>query len=168
MKKKLNKILLLVLICNKINCQNNAVKIDICNKKAAIANLKMIEANAKQIITSSNDDCVLELLDTLTVLSIKTKEVKYLQTLNEICKISDGYVSEYYIDITEKLVYKNFSVYTSFLALQKDRCLEKFLIQRMSGENQKKEVVKFIDKELKDKIDLKKKNYLLELRKKFI
>jgi hypothetical protein len=162
-----NIILFSMLLNNPAVCQNKPSKVDICDKKSALANLEAVRQNAKEIITTSNDNCVLGLLDTLTTLFITTKETKYIQTLDAICKVSDGYVSEYFWELTEKLVHQNFGAYTEFLSMQKERCMEKFLLQTMTTEQRKKDVTDFIDKELKvSAIKAEKKKYLLELRKK--
>jgi len=156
-----------ILLNNPAVCQNKQDKIDICDKKVALANLDAVQKNAKEIITTSNDNCVLGLLDTLTALFIKTEQIKYIETLDAICKVSDGYVSEYFWELTEKLVHQSFGAYTGFLSTQKERCMEKFLLQTITTGQRKKDVKNFIDKELKvSTIKAEKKKYLSELLKK--
>lgn len=54
------------------------------------------------------DSCVLSLLDTLSQKAIQTREVRYLQALEAVCIIKDGYVSEYLLEIGTFQFYQNF------------------------------------------------------------
>lgn len=169
-----NIALFFILLNNPAVCQNKQDKIDICNKKVALTNLETVQRNAKEIITTSNDDCVLGLLDTLTILFIKTQQTKYIKTLDAICQIKDGYVGEYFWEITEKLVFQSFGSFIEYLSLQKESsCFEKDLLEIMKwelkdGTNPRKEkLIKLIDEKFKSEKNQKTKNYLINLRKKF-
>lgn len=171
-----NAALIFILFSNPAVCQNKQGKVDMCDKKVALANLENIQKNAKAIITASNDDCVLGLLDTLTSLFINTQQTKYIQTLDAVCKVNDGYVSEHFLDLIEKLTFESFNSFVDYMALQQaDNCLEKNLLEIMKwklkdGTSPRKEkLIKLIDKELKaTTIKAEKKKYLAELRKKVI
>lgn len=162
-----NAALFFILLSDPAVCQNKSGKVDVCDKAAALSNLEGVRLKAKEIIVSSNDNCVLGFLDTLTTLFITTKETKYIQTLDAVCKVSDGYVSEYIWELTEKLVHQSFGAFSDYLTFEKERCMEKYLLQTMSTERRKKDVTDYIDKELKiSTLKLEKVKYLMDLRKK--
>jgi len=92
--KVINLLLFFIFLTNPVMCQDKQYKIDICDKKEALEKLDVVQKNAKEIISKANDNCVLEFLDTLTALFIDTRQRKYIQTLDSICQIADGYVGE--------------------------------------------------------------------------
>lgn len=154
-------------------CQS---KIDICNKKSVLSNLPVVQKNIKEIIQNSNDNCVLEFLDTLTNGFIKNNNQEYIKTLDVICQIADGYVGEYFWELTEKLTFQSFDSFIEYLSLQKsNNCFEKTLLEIMSWKLQdgtsprKDKLIKLIDNKLKSiTIKTQTKKYLEELRKKLI
>ena len=89
----------------------------------------------------------LDFLDTLNDCFVKTGEQKYISTLEAISKVSDGYVSEYFWELTERMVNQNFASYSDYLSGDK-RNLEKYLLQIMIPESRKKILFSEIDKEL--------------------
>lgn len=141
--------------------------LDLCNREQALLKLGQIEKEAKEVVKNTRDDnCVLKFLDTLTVCFIETGETKYISALESICKISDGYVSEYFWELTEKIVHQNFTAYSDYLS-KSDRCLEMYLLQIMTPKSRQDDLFQRIDKELgKEKISINKKEYLKKLKAK--
>lgn len=142
-------------------------KIDICNKGEILLILDQVEKDPKEILTNASDDvCVLEFLDTLTHCFIATGEYRYLNVLEAVCNVSDGYVSEYFIEITQTLVNENFAAYTNYLS-NGNRCLEVLLLEATTvyGDVKKEELFHWIDLELsKTETTTGKKEYLKNLK----
>jgi hypothetical protein len=141
--------------------------LSLCNKKEAMSKLDIVKTNAKQLLSESSavdDNCVLSFLDTLTYCFIKTGELKYISTLNAISKVSDGYISEYLWELTEKMINQNFTAYSDYLTGEKKN-LEKYLLQIMIPEDRKKILYDKIDLELsKNKLKKGKREYLKLLK----
>lgn len=123
------------------------------------SSLNNINKNAKAIIDSSKDDCVMRLLDTLTIKAINSDENKYLMPLESLRKVSDGYVSEYFLEIGVKLFYKDFKDYVLYIfnrRMAKENYLEKVMVEAISMEmsdsdnieNYQKKIDEFINKEI--------------------
>src|SRR5690606_12357151 len=71
------------------------------------AHLERIKDNAGSYIEHQEDECLLTLLDTLGRRAINEKRVEYLAALDEICKVSDGYVSEALMEVAEAQYVEN-------------------------------------------------------------
>lgn len=121
--------------------------------------LDQIKQNSKSIIRVNPDNCVLALLDSLTERSINEKNVQYLIALDSICVNADGYVSEYYIDISLKLFYNDFESYFMYIygkSSNKNNCLRGKLIEALSMElsdadnpdTKKAEIQQFIQEQI--------------------
>lgn len=98
-------------------------------------NLDEIKNNASKIIRDNEDNCVIALLDSLTYKSIKATNHRFLVVLDSICIISDGYVSEYYMDLSLRLFYEDFNDLLSYTKIRnKDNCIRKRLVEALSME----------------------------------
>jgi len=119
-----------------------------------IANNPSVYVNGK-----INDNCVLSLIDSLSIRAINTHQDKYFNALGAICSISDGYVSEYFLDIGVYQFYQNFNHlidYTFQQSQKGENCLRKMIIEAISmqisdgGDKKEKEVVEFIERKIKE------------------
>lgn len=146
----------------------------VCEMLKDIPNSINTIKNNSRTIKDSNDSCVLGLLDSLTNRFIKESDLKYIVCLDSISRISDGYVSEYFLVISKKLLYNNFKKYINYLYKQKNHSnvLKDFLIDGISmeiataknKEEKEKEVKKYIETEqLKQKLSSAENAYLKEI-----
>jgi hypothetical protein len=148
--------------------QNTSYGQNLCDKKWICNNLELIQSDAKNILLQSPDDCVLRFLDTLNDLYNTTKELQFINTLDAVCKISDGYVSEYFWGITDSLIEKSFKQYVHYLAEQPNQCLEKFILQAYSNSERRKYLIDKIDTEINYcNPNIQTRDYLILLKEKF-
>jgi len=136
-------------------------------------NTSYIQKHVKTIITKSKDDCVISLINKLIDSCNNKNGINYLQTISEISKISDGYVSEYFDEVGSKLFYTCFDklfplIYTK--NSQFNNPLEKIIIQSIGSEisdaknpqQEKKKIETFVmQKSLK--FGTEKRRYLTNL-----
>lgn len=102
----------------KLNIQSNSK--DTCD---FLVNFEMFIVNPDSFINRSfymQDDCVLKLMDTLTVMYLATGKLKYISTLEYLCSSSDGYIRQYYWVISRRLFEENFQLYTNYLYNNKE------------------------------------------------
>lgn len=99
--------------------------------KAIDSNLQDICNNASSYVKNQPDDCVLSLLDTISKRALSERNDRYLKALEAICEISDGYVSEYLMEVAEAQFYNNFDNLISFCSSE-DRCLSHYIIEGLS------------------------------------
>jgi len=136
----------------------------LCDKAVAIENLNFVNQNAKSLLALTakiNDNCIIEYLDTLTECFIATENLEYLHTLDVICGVADGFVGEYYWEVTEKIINEKFSLYMEYL-YSNDTCLEKQLLTISTAPNVNEKINSLMDKELK-RSSGNKKEYLINL-----
>lgn len=144
--KKQNKFILyfwcLFTLLNTNSClsqQSKPYKNDIKNpcllNEDVENNLKIIQSNVKDIL-KGKDECVLRLLDSLTNKAITAKKEQYFETLDSICTVRDGYVSEYYWEIGQKLFNDNFIGFFNYIYKNRNKksCLESVFIDAVSVE----------------------------------
>lgn len=157
MKQFIDVFLFTILMSNNTN---------LCEIQTALNDLENVQNNAENIISitsSINDDCVIEFMDTLSSCFIKTGETRYIQTLECFCAVSDGYVSEYFFEISERLLNKSFSNYTNYL-LKGNKCLEKYLVTLIQSGDMKNRFQELVKEENSFKsVSSEKINYLNEL-----
>jgi hypothetical protein len=173
--KRINILILIWLSSFSGTCQS---KIDLCDKKSSLANLEEVRKNARALISEkslkSQDNCVLEFIDTLTNGFITNQTKEYITTLDAICLVRDGYVAEYFVEIIERLTFESFVPFIEYLSLQKEgSCFEKELLEIMKwklndGSNPRKDrLINLIEEKLKSTtIKAKTKIYLESLRRK--
>lgn len=142
--------------------------------------MEFVRQNAARIIKSSEDNCVLLLLDTLTVRIIRSDAREYLEGLASFSEISDGYVSEYFMEIGTKLFYQDFKIFFIYIydkySAKKSNPLERVMIEAVSMQLSDADSPKEMQKEIDDHIEseIRKNNftkdqltYLATVRKKF-
>lgn len=117
------------------SCQNGIKSLDPCiiAKKPLDANL--IKQNAK-IILKGKDACVLSLIDSITNYILKNDSV-FIECLDSLFRVSDGYVSEYFLEIGTKLFYKKFALMTRYAYRERNTRkgnIEKLLVESLSSE----------------------------------
>ena len=158
------KYVLMSFICLVISCNSYASdSLQIKNNLSCIAskdlknNLLKIINNPKDYINSdNNDNCVLELIDSVAKYAIVTKDENYLKALNVICSHSDGYISEAMMEVCKDQFYQNFYMLIDYCYNTKS-CLRIMIIQGLSMEIsdaedrklQEKKLDKFIANHLK-------------------
>lgn len=136
--------------------------------------LNNIVSNPKNFIWDNNDDsCVLKLLDTLSASAIRTHRAEFLNALNATANISDGYVSEAFLDICENQFYYNFTSVTDFCYAHKNSAgLRRFIVEGISADiasdkqhfSKKEQVKALIEKKIRKlKITKKKAAFLYSL-----
>ena len=164
--KIINTLLIIWLSSFLGTCQN---QIDVCDKEKILTNLSVVRKNIKVIMQTSNDDCVLRLIDTLANGFIENKNREYIEILDSICQSGDGYIGEYLYDITAKLALESFDSFIEYLSLQKEGCcFERKLLLVMSwklkdGSSPRKDrLINLIDKKLKSTIIKAKTKICLE------
>ncbi len=137
-------------------------KIDACEiMKNVDKNLDVIKKKPREIL-NGDDNCVLRLLDSLTYKFINKKDMMYLEVLDSICQVADGYVGEAYWDIGIELFYKNFKGYFQYLYRHQntENCLERVFVEAVSVEMNMAE-----DRErAKQEIDTFLRNKIIELK----
>ena len=120
-------------------------------------NLDVIRKNADEIL-KGYDNCVIALMDSLTLKFIKSNELKYIETLDSICRVSDGYVGEILAEECEELFYKNFKGFFQYLYRHRNdnNCFENQLVWEISLEmnmaEDREKAKREVDSYLKDKI----------------
>lgn len=113
----------LCLLCFYIfiySCGNSQIvesnKLDACViARETNTSFNMINGNIKSILKNSTDTCVFSLIDFLASRAIRLTDTSYLHTLNVICNAGDGYVSEYYLQVSDRLFHKDFKDLFTFL-----------------------------------------------------
>lgn len=165
LNKRHNIFGLVIIILLSISCssgqQVNSGESNACViSKSLDVQIENINTNSKVIIKNSEDNCIINLLDSLTRFAIKGNDDKYLSCIESFAKVSDGYVSEYFLEIGAELFYKNFFnsiMYIFKKRYSEDNYLEKVLIEAISMEmsdaddifSYKKKLNVFIDNEIK-------------------
>ena len=96
--------------------------------------LEELTADPKKFINGSEDDnCVLAIIDAISEKAIEKGQAEYLDALNAIANISDGYVSEYFWEISAEQFYKNFDNLIPFLVSRSESDhLRTFIVQGLS------------------------------------
>lgn len=95
--------------------------------------LSKIIINPNLYIKNQKDECVLNLLDSLSEKAIKTNDTKYLEVLEAICKVGDGYLSEALMDLSGRQFYENFFTLINF-CYAGNKCLRNAIIEALSME----------------------------------
>ena len=184
----MKSVLFLVLLLgftNIVSCQNNqkqlqknqpSKSLDACKIVKSRLDVLIIKANAKRLL-KGKDECVLALIDSMYDNFIRSDNLKYLEALEAFYNESDGYVTEYLLEIGTKLFYKKLKLIATYLNRQKStKGLEKLIVESMSSElsnaddvdKSREAIKKFIDKQIvKNKIGKEESAYLKRLIEKF-
>jgi hypothetical protein len=119
------------------------------------------------------------MLDSLKELAIKTHEVKYLVALDSLCKVSDGWVSEEFDEISLQLFQRNFYSLFRYIYDKRDtlnNCLRGGIIMgysyQLSATNdiqtEYMEIDGFINEQIrKNKLNSEEQKFLRVMQKQF-
>ena len=97
-----------------------------------------------------DDTCVLKFVDKLSFISINTP--LYLNDLNIVSDISDGYLSEHFMSVLSNQFYNNFDNLMRYLFLNRKSRLNNFLIEELSMKVSLKGEKEKIQKHINNKI----------------
>lgn len=185
----------LLMACSHPMNDNNSTKRDVMPEQKAVAEMKE-PADSSNCETATNidaylqeinitprkfingqvdDNCVLAIVKAISDKSISTGEDKYLEALNAICGISDGYLSEYLLEIGTYQLYDNFQKLTEYLVAQgSSSCLRRVIIESVSmemsvgGELKTAEINRYLDSRLEESgLSEERASFIKEMRKEF-
>jgi hypothetical protein len=124
------------LYCITTKSQTSSIsQIDVCKLLENVPkNISFIMSNSHQITIEQQENCILDLVDSLTQYYIKTENSKYLIALDSLCSNSDGDLAEYFDEIFIKIFYNNFKSFMLYLYLNPDSKIEEFLVWGLSLE----------------------------------
>lgn len=171
-----NSSLILILLCI-ISCNDHKVNSIsqnevISNKKTSIC---LVEINDTKWITTNTqkilqlpDSCVLQLIDSIKIRSSFNKE--YFVCLDSIYSLSDGSISEYFIDVMTEVFYDNYEGISEYLS-KGNSALKEILIEALSMDvadadnpiKQRANILKIINEKSKSK---KIRLYMINIEKK--
>ncbi len=132
-----------------------------------------------QYANSINDNCYLALIDSLTERFIRTSDVQYMECLELISSVRDGYVAEYFPEIGKNLYYCNFAGFIDFIYSKKNSSfnpMENVFIEAVAEEiyldKNGVNLSKYFKSQIKkNELDKEKKKYLsnlIEKAKKYV
>lgn len=89
------------------------------------SSLDSIVSDPKTFLFSLDDNCILELIDSISYYSIvNDRPDSFLLALEKICESADGFVSEYISNIGKEQFYRNFNAVFKYIAgKQRRQCL---------------------------------------------
>jgi hypothetical protein len=143
-------------ICLISTSQNPVKKVNACNVWEQKNPIRYIRNNPKTLL-NGKDVCVLSLLDTLGKLYIRKDTMEALICLDSLYKYSDGYVSEYFLEVGEKIFFNQFKKSMKYIYKNRSGSKLKQLIvysisSRLSdskdSKNEKKKIDDFMNKEI--------------------
>lgn len=129
--------------------------------KAVDFDANIVRVNAEKIIQNNKDACVIALLDTLTARVMRDGDSEYFSCLDSLAIASDGYVSEYFMEIGIKIFYKRFEelfIYMYNAHTKKSKsALERVMVESVSmqisdsdnAKEMERRINVHIDKEIK-------------------
>lgn len=79
------------------------------------------------VINNQQDKCVLEFMDLINKES--NKDTNYIILIEKICQISDGFLSEYLLNIGFKQIFANFDNLIDYLNNHKNSCIERIVLK---------------------------------------
>lgn len=118
-------------------CENKQMSDNknICEiSKNVRSNYSLISKNAKEIVLTKEENCLLMIMDSLVSISIASNKKQALIALDSIAKYSDGYVSEHFVSIVPEMFYGNFRFFTEYLYNNQNNYLQPFLIDGLGME----------------------------------
>jgi len=177
-------VLIMVLGCNVQSSQSNSeeelmyneitINESLCSAVKNIEkHLSKIIDNSKSYIKNQEDKCVLALLDTISKKAINDKDIQYIEALEAICKVSDGYVSEALMEIARVQFYDNFNNLITYCYSERN-CLQESVIDALSMEvsgsenriTKRKEIDNYIQLQIRQhKYSKEKIEYIKQLEK---
>lgn len=144
-------------------------KLDVCTIASNLKDYKDSLIQNPKIILNGNDSCVIHLLDQIKFNIYNSQNsLEYYDLLEAISRISDGYISDYLIDISLDLFDNNYRNFSTFLFNHKESKLSFFLVEswslRVSEADDESEELNLIRQIIiDDSSDSDIKNYLLKL-----
>ena len=101
--------------------------------------MELVKKDIKSLLkeNDTNDNCVLALLDTLTVRFNKTSDTEYIHCLEIIANVSDGYLAEYFPFLCQIMYHDNFNGFFDYIYSKRvtsENKLEMFFIEGVSYE----------------------------------
>jgi len=93
---------------------------------------------------TGNDSCVLHILDSLTSYTFKKRDTSMLSLLDKLCSESDGYISEYFEDVSDSLFYHHLRMFLKWEMKHADNCLEQQLVWDLSYDTGMMKAIKYI------------------------
>jgi hypothetical protein len=110
-------------------------EIDVCDLLKNISgNIDFIINNSKEIVFQQQDNCILQLIDSLENEFHISNNKLFLIALDSLCTYSDGYLSEYFDEVFPNLFYHNFNSLMIYLYHNPNSQIEEFLIWGLSLE----------------------------------
>jgi len=179
MKCILFQLFFLLTICscafksNPENKRNIEVKESEKNKEGIICELNehavdkiadFVIGNPKAIIASiskypKEEECIFALIDELSNEFIKTSNKFYLEALDTLNSHSDGFLSEYFMDVSVRMFNQNFKALVLYLYTNKNSSFESTLVDGLSMElsvlndearkNRHDEIIAFVGRKIK-------------------
>jgi len=141
--------------------------------------IDFVKKNAYKIIISNNDDCVVDMIDSITNNFIQSSKLFYIEAMDSIYKVSDGYVTEALIYNYEVIFQKNFNAFFNYVYINRENKtanIKGYFIMsgsivlseaknKVEKRKEMKEYMMQIAK--KNNYSIDKINYLIELEKQF-
>jgi hypothetical protein len=171
-------IFLFICLPNFVLAQKKTIEQNACDIIKRPLNCSIVEKNVKKLL-QGDDVCVLVLIDSVCSDIIRTGDRRFLVTLDTIATNSDGYVSEYLLDIGVKLFYKKLPLLTHYLIgrdLKKPGAIERLIVESMSmylttsnaPDKNREKIKSFVDQQRTEtKISDEEYAYLEKLMKRF-
>ena len=146
--------------------QTGVRQVNACSILKKPLNADLIKHNAKAII-KGKDACVLSLIDSVSHYILKRKDFAFIECLDSLYSVSDGYVSEYFLEIGTKLFYKKFGLIIKYAYKEKynpQGSIEKLVIESLSSELSDTDNKNIYKKKLDDfmKKEFVKNNFTLD------
>lgn len=101
--------------------------------------IDLVKKDIKSLLkeNETNDNCVLALLDSLADRFIRTSDTIYINCLEIIANVSDGYLSEYFPFLCQNLYHNNFKGFFNYLYMKSEndeKVLEMLFVEGVSYE----------------------------------
>lgn len=151
----------------------NKTGIDVCklSKEPSAYIASIVHKKAKEVVASikekpNAEECILNLIDKLTQGdTMKTENLSALESLNAK---SDGFLSEYFMEVSLELLDNSDSGFIDFLRKGKGGELEKSLIDGLGMElsMEEMEIESFLETKIPYNISEEDKEYLLKIMRK--
>lgn len=126
--------------------------------------IDFVRVNAKKIVRSNKDECVIVLLDTLTASVNRNGGGEYFSCLDSLAIAGDGYVSEYFMEIGISVFYERFREFFIYIYNAHEKkgksALERVMVEAVSmqisdsdnAKEMERKINIHIDKEIKKDI----------------
>jgi hypothetical protein len=176
--KRIVTAFIFIVIWSSARTQTINDSLDACWLVTHNVDASFIQKNAKRIVSHGKDNCVMAFIDKIVNGTFKGNGREYFYVLASICKVSDGYVTDYLDDAGVKLFNKNFDNLFRFMYRKNsmfDTPLEKMIVEGMGiriadskdKESTKKNIGDFIEEKKKGlRMTSNQNDYINGLKKK--